>query len=94
MQNPIHLELGSRCGSPGGGGFAVAVDLPEWTSGDCGVVCSMKEWREENQASYGIGIGDVRWHSTADVSLSPNLRSDYKSCLGSKLFSTVREVYS
>ena len=59
---------------------------PEWTSGDCGVVRSMKEWREENQASYGIGIGDVRWHSTADVSLSANLRSDYKSCLGSNSF--------
>ena len=30
---------------------------PEWTSGDGGVVRSMKECRDENQASYGTSIG-------------------------------------
>ena len=70
MQNLIHLELDSRCGSPGGGGVRGCRGLVrDWTSGDYGVVRSMKECRDENQASYGTSIG-----------------SDYKSCLGSNSF--------
>ena len=48
-----------------------AVDLrlpwihPVWTSGDYGVVRSMKECRDENQASYGTNIGYVGWQPTA-----------------------------
>ena len=59
---------------------------PEWTSGDSGVVVLMRECREENQASFGTSIGNVRWQPTATVSLSTNPRLDYKSCLGSNSF--------
>lgn len=59
---------------------------PVWTSGDYGDVRSIKQCRDENQASYGTNIGDVGWQPTATVSLSPNLRSVYKSCLGSNSF--------